>query len=195
MSFDNLTERQKQVYLFIESKILTQGYGPTVREICEHFDIKSPNGVVCHLKALERKGLIKRASNKSRAIQLVGYHKPKPALRYVDENPKSVSQSNNQSHIDFNEVLGCDNQDHFVIKINGDSLVDASIQQGDLVVVNPKHAPKEGQLVVTELADGSRIVKYWQDQSEFRNQVNGMATAVRAENLLGVVIALVRELA
>ena len=55
---EQLTKRQKAVYEFIRDKIRNRGYGPTVREIGEHFDISSPNGVMCHLKALEKKGLI-----------------------------------------------------------------------------------------------------------------------------------------
>jgi repressor LexA len=68
--FDQLTERQKEVYEFIRDKIRNRGYGPTVREIGDEFDISSPNGVMCHLKALEKKGLITREPNMSRAIQL-----------------------------------------------------------------------------------------------------------------------------
>jgi repressor LexA len=57
---DKLTKRQEEVYCLIREKIRERGYGPTVREIAAHFDIRSPNGVVCHLKALEKKGLIVR---------------------------------------------------------------------------------------------------------------------------------------
>ena len=67
---DPLTERQRTVYEFIRDKIRNRGYGPTVREIGQEFKISSPNGVVCHLKALEKKGLITREPNMSRAIQL-----------------------------------------------------------------------------------------------------------------------------
>src|SRR6476646_4896177 len=73
--FSTLTERQREIYDFIRSKIEGRGYGPTVREIGLAFDIKSPNGVMCHLKALEKKGLIKREGFSARAIQLIG-HKP-----------------------------------------------------------------------------------------------------------------------
>ena len=68
--FDCLTDRQREVYDFIKDKIQNRGYGPTVREIGDHFHISSPNGVMCHLKALEKKGLIIREPNMSRAIQL-----------------------------------------------------------------------------------------------------------------------------
>src|ERR671937_1048536 len=73
--FSQLTERQREIYDFIRSKIETRGYGPTVREIGLAFDIKSPNGVMCHLKALEKKGLIIREGFSARAIQLVD-HRP-----------------------------------------------------------------------------------------------------------------------
>ena len=70
--FDSLTEKQMAVYEFIRDKIRTRGYGPTVREIGSNFGISSPNGVVCHLKALEKKGIITREPNMSRAIQIGG---------------------------------------------------------------------------------------------------------------------------
>src|SRR3954462_12427844 len=66
-----LTSRQREIYEFIRSKIQGRGYGPTVREIGLQFQIKSPNGVMCHLKALQKKGLIHREPNMSRAIQLL----------------------------------------------------------------------------------------------------------------------------
>src|SRR5438477_11334279 len=68
---DMLTSRQREIYSFIRSKIQGRGYGPTVREIGLQFHIKSPNGVMCHLKALQKKGLIHREPNMSRAIQLL----------------------------------------------------------------------------------------------------------------------------
>ena len=67
---DQLTQRQRAVFNFIKDKIQNRGYGPTVREIGDQFDISSPNGVMCHLKALEKKGLITREANMSRAIRI-----------------------------------------------------------------------------------------------------------------------------
>src|SRR5438445_13027090 len=65
---DQLTSRQAAVFQFIKERVQGRGYGPTVREIGEHFDISSPNGVMCHLRALERKGLLKRVRKHDRAI-------------------------------------------------------------------------------------------------------------------------------
>src|SRR3982075_3292890 len=78
--FSQLTERQKEIYHFIRQKIEKRGYGPTVREIGLAFEIRSPNGVMCHLKALEKKGLIIREGFSARAIQLVGHRPPSAGL-------------------------------------------------------------------------------------------------------------------
>ena len=67
---DQLTSRQQEIFDLIRDRITDRGYGPTVREIGEQFGIRSPNGVMCHLKALEKKGFIHRSPNKSRAIEL-----------------------------------------------------------------------------------------------------------------------------
>src|SRR5581483_7420829 len=78
-----LTERQREIYEFIRDKIETRGYGPTVREIGNAFEIKSPNGVMCHLKALEKKGLIIREGFSARAIQLVDHRMPSMGLPFL----------------------------------------------------------------------------------------------------------------
>src|SRR5271165_1592301 len=78
--FSQLTERQREIYEFIREKIEDRGYGPTVREIGLGFDIKSPNGVMCHLKALEKKGLIKRTGFQARAIQLTDHRRGSAGL-------------------------------------------------------------------------------------------------------------------
>jgi repressor LexA len=71
---DQLTSRQASVFDFIKDRVQSRGYGPTVREIGEHFQISSPNGVMCHLRALEKKGLLTRVRKKDRAIARAGNH-------------------------------------------------------------------------------------------------------------------------
>lgn len=69
-----LTSRQREIYDYIRSKIKEREYGPTVREIGQHFGIQSPNAVLCHLKALQKRGLIQRELNVSRAVQVIQDH-------------------------------------------------------------------------------------------------------------------------
>src|SRR5437588_1485830 len=81
--FSQLTERQREIYDFIRGKIENRGYGPTVREIGGAFEIRSPNGVMCHLKALEKKGLIKREGFSARAIQLIDHRHPGAGVPFL----------------------------------------------------------------------------------------------------------------
>src|SRR5262249_51950566 len=81
--FNQLTDRQREIYDFIRTKIESRGYGPTVREIGEAFGIKSPNGVMCHLKALQTKGFIKREEFSARAIELIGHKFGSPGLPFL----------------------------------------------------------------------------------------------------------------
>ena len=81
-----LTKKQKAVFQFIRDKIDSRGYGPTVREIGEKFEIQSPNGVMCHLRALEKKGLITLEPNRSRAIQIASEFLESEIERKASEN-------------------------------------------------------------------------------------------------------------
>ncbi len=85
MSFSQLTTRQREVFDFIRDKIVGRGYGPTVREIGDNFRISSPNGVMCHLKALEKKGLITREPNMSRAIQITEAYRDEGGMPLVGQ--------------------------------------------------------------------------------------------------------------
>src|SRR5438876_2973419 len=101
---NQLTERQREIYDFIKEKISTRGYGPTVREIGEAFKIKSPNGVMCHLKALEKKELITRERHAARAIQLVAHRRPAEGLPFMGAvaagKPIEVSEQNERLDVD-----------------------------------------------------------------------------------------------
>src|SRR5262245_60524969 len=102
--FSQLTERQKEIYQFIRLKIESRGYGPTVREIGVEFDIKSPNGVMCHLKALEKKGLITRENHAARAIKLVDHRPPAQGLPFLGAvaagSPIEASESKDRLEVD-----------------------------------------------------------------------------------------------
>ena len=81
MTTTDLTPRQREIYEFIRAQILERGFGPTVRDVMRHTKIRSPNGVTCHLKALQKKRLITREEGVSRGIKLVGDGKRCPCCR------------------------------------------------------------------------------------------------------------------
>src|SRR5437763_3249507 len=106
--FSQLTDRQREIYDFIREKIESRGYGPTVREIGDAFDIKSPNGVMCHLNALVSKGFIERAEGKARAIQLVGHRRPAaaelPLVGLVAAGSPLLAEAQEEK-LNFNELF------------------------------------------------------------------------------------------
>jgi repressor LexA len=157
-----LTERQQNVYDLIRELMIKRGYGPTVREIGEHFGIKSPNGVMCHLKALERKGLLRRSPNKSRAIELVqAADRCGTAMQMagrVAAGPTTLAFEQND-RIDLGELFFKD--DRFLLQVSGDSMIDAHIADGDYVVIQRKETAHPGQMVVAQTPDGEATLKYW----------------------------------
>ena len=119
MGLDQLTKRQREVFDFIRDKIVGRGYGPTVREIGLNFSIKSPNGVMCHLKALEKKGLISREPNMSRAIQLTEAAREDRGLPLVGQIAAgSLSEAIEQAErFEFDDWFGQKNL--FALKVVG----------------------------------------------------------------------------
>jgi repressor LexA len=136
---EQLTSRQREIYQFIRSKIQGRGYGPTVREIGNEFDIKSPNGVMCHLKALQKKGLIHREPNMSRAIQLLDDPTSAPAPsgikligRIAAGSPiEAIEQADEE--LAFSEWEGAD--DKFALQVTGESMIEEHIADGDYVMI------------------------------------------------------------
>src|SRR4026209_1406497 len=114
MSTLELTSRQKEVFDFIREKITGRGYGPTVREIGDNFRISSPNGVMCHLKALEKKGLITREPNMSRAILLTKDEKGLPLYGRIAAGflHEAIEQ---KERIDFEGLFN--RKSHFVLQV------------------------------------------------------------------------------
>ena len=198
-SLDLLTKRQRSVYEFIRDKIQNRGYGPTVREIGEHFGISSPNGVMCHLKAIEKKGLIHRTPNKSRAIELTRAARDESrGLPLAGEIAAGVMHEaiEQNERVDFGEMFSKKNL--FALKVNGDSMIDAHIASGDYVVIKPQKTAQSGQMVVARTDDGEATLKYWFPESNrIRLQpANASMDPIYAKNVsvLGVVVGVVRNL-
>jgi repressor LexA len=197
-STDQLTSRQREVYDFIRDKIVNRGYGPTVREIGEQFQIRSPNGVMCHLKALEKKGLILREPNMSRAIQLTTdpyEDRGIPLVGHIAAGAlaEAIEQS---ERFDFDETFHYKNQ--FALKVKGDSMIEAQIADGDIVIVRRQRNADRGQIVVALTDDGEATLKYWfPEGNRIRLQPANSSMKpiyVRDAKVLGVVIGVVRKL-
>lgn len=194
-----LTHRQQAVYEFIRERILHRGYGPTVREIGDRFDIKSPNGVMCHLRALEKKGLIHRSPNKSRAIELTeeiaDADRGLPLRGRVAAGVLHEAIEQEDRRIDFGDMFRGRNL--FVLEVSGDSMVDANVQDGDFVVIEPSKSAERGQMVVARTNDGEATLKYWYpEKRRIRLQPANSSMKpiyVKEASVIGVMVGVVRN--
>ncbi len=198
-SLEHLTERQREVYEFIRDKIRNRGYGPTVREIGLHFNISSPNGVMCHLKALEKKGLITREPNMSRAIMLAtetpeGQSNGLPLRGTIAAGVlhEAVEQD---ERVDFGELFNAD--DLFVLKVKGDSMIEDQIADGDFVVIHKQSTANKGEIVVALTDENEATLKRWYPEAKRirLEPANSSMAPIYVTNakVLGVVVGVVRK--
>lgn len=195
-----LTPRQREIYNFIRSKIQGRGYGPTVREIGVQFDIKSPNGVMCHLKALQKKGLIHREPNMSRAIQLLDdpTTAPRAALKLVGRiaaGPMAEAIEQADESLEFTEWEDAD--DKFALRVNGNSMIDEHIADGDYVVIQRKETARDGQIVAVRDDEGEATLKrFFREKNRIRLEPanKSMKPIYRDRvDILGVLVGVVRK--
>ena len=197
--FSQLTQRQREIYDFIRDKIENRGYGPTVREIGLGFNIKSPNGVMCHLKALEKKGLIIRQEFSARAIQLVDHQRPGnlglPLLGNVAAG-SPVEALEQSERLEFGDLFGGPNQ--YALKVRGQSMIEDHIADGDFVVIQKKETARNGERVVAMIDGEVTLKRYYEEADSIRLEpANGtMQPLVVPKNdtkILGVLVGVVRK--
>jgi repressor LexA len=197
--FSQLTERQKEIYHFIRQKIESRGYGPTVREIGEAFKIKSPNGVMCHLKALEKKGLITREEHSARAIQLVDHRPPAQGLPFLGlvaaGTPIGAAEQNERLEVDA--LFGGPNR--FVLKVTGDSMINSHIQDGDYVVIQQQATAANGERVVAMVDNEVTLKRFYKEKDHIRLEPanDNMAPIIvdpsQDTRVLGVLVGVLRK--
>jgi repressor LexA len=166
---NEMTARQRAIYEFIRDLVQRRGFGPTIREIADAFDIASPNGVVCHLKALEKKGLIHRNEFKARAIELPELQSERKRARIAEEPglpfagvvPAGFTTRafDLNERIDFDELFGSPGT--FVLRVKGDSMIEAHIADGDYVICRSTGSAERGQMVVALNEEDEATLKYW----------------------------------
>ncbi len=160
-----LTDRQRQVLEFIDTEVRRRGYPPSVREIGEAVGLSSSSTVHNHLTQLERRGLIKRDPSKSRTVQLVADMEldekrrnavSVPIVGHVAAGSPILAEQNIEDHVLLSSELAKDG--YFLLRVRGDSMVNAGILDDDLVLVRPQHEASNGSIVVA-LVDGDATVK------------------------------------
>lgn len=197
--FTQLTDRQKEIYEFIREKIEGRGFGPTVREIGEGFEIKSPNGVMCHLKALEKKGLIKRTGFRARAIQLTDHRRPAAAIPLLGAvaagSPTQAVEQDEQ--LSFNDLFADPN--HYALRVRGQSMIENHIDDGDYVIIKKQETAENGARVVAMINDEVTLKRFYRDKSHVRLEpANGTMKPIVLDDkndvrILGVLVGVMRK--
>jgi repressor LexA len=190
----SLTKRQRQIYEYLQDKILNRGYGPTVREIGNHFEIKSPNGVMCHLKALERKGLISREQNMSRAIQLAGNGRSRLAvpLTGVINGSGAVSPPKpGEDHVLFDALF--DGADVTCLRVSGSGFSELEISDGDyLILRRQSDFPSGSRVAVVNDRESLVLCTALNGSGQFV-ALPEATEVVKVRQVLGVVSGIVRR--
>src|SRR5688572_1760011 len=208
-----LTKRQAQTLDYIKQSIEERGYPPTLREIGEFMGIRSTNGVNDHLRALERKGYLRREDMKSRALRLVSQQTEQPAA--ADENVIDVqvlgrvaaglpllAEENVVDSVRVDRMLVRGGRDVFGLRVQGDSMIDAGILNGDYIFVRKQSSADRGEIVVALIGDEATVKYYFPEKDYIRFQpandqmapILVRATDFRATMLLGVVVGVYRRL-
>jgi repressor LexA len=187
MSTPPLTERQERLLRFIEQSIAQHGYAPTLQEMARAMNIASLQGVKDHLAALERKGYLNRFPGRRRAItvtqSLLPLEGSVPILGRVAAGKPLLAVENQEGSLSLNaDLLGTGA--HFALRVQGDSMIDAGIEDGDHVIVRQQDSANPGDIVVALLGDEVTVK---------RLQKNGAGLFLEAANVAYVPIPLTRQ--
>jgi repressor LexA len=206
-----LTGRQREIWSFVVEYVDRHGYPPTVREIGEAVGLASPSTVHAHLANLERAGLLRRDPTKPRALELVGRGKgaaksgetvaelPKlPLLGQIAAGGPLLADENVEDQIAVPESLRGD----FLLRVKGDSMIEAGILEGDVVVVRRAQDARDGEIVVAlagddETADEATVKRFFRESGRIRLQPeNSALEPIYAPHvqILGKVVGVFREL-
>jgi len=163
-----LTEIQKKILEFLINHKADRGMPPTLAEIAKHFGYRNRATVQQHLGAIEKKGFIKKNPKLSRGIELTLEDKffiPRPVLGEVAAGNPLTIYPDAVDTIDLPTIAHMP-KDSFLLKVKGDSLKDAYIFSGDIVIVNPNLEPKNGQIVAAILDDAAVVKRFYKKKNE-----------------------------
>jgi repressor LexA len=196
-----ITRRQKEILDYLKKFLDQCGYSPTLEEIADHFSLASLNGVYKHLRALEERGFIRRLTNQARSIQLVDPESTPypllPLLGYVTAG-QPVEAIVNVEQIAVPESFQT-RGNNYVLQVQGESMIEEHIQDGDYVIIEQRPEARNGETVVA-LIDGEKatLKKFYREQDKIRLQPANQAlepiwTTEDKVQIQGVVVGIMRK--
>lgn len=207
---NNATDKQLRVLNFVNEQIKKDGYAPTVREICKALDLKSTSTVHGYLTRLQKKGLIQKNALKPRTIRVVGnMTNPAEQKFYTSREMVDVPIVGRVAagvpllaveNVEDSFPLPIDfvgNSESFMLRVKGDSMIDAGILDGDLVLVKKQNTANNGEIVVALIEDGATVKKFYKEKGFIRLQPQNQfmqPILVPTCTILGIVAGVFRKL-
>ena len=199
---DTLSTKQKEIYNVIKDSILNKGYPPSVREIGELVGLKSTSSVHAHLNTLEKKGYIRKDHTKPRTIEITDdtFNLTRrevvnvPMIGTVAAGMPILASENIIDYFPIpSEFLP--NSDIFMLKVKGESMVNAGIHDGDQIIVSKQNTAKNGDIVVALIEDSATVKTFYKEKNYYRLQPENdfmEPILVKEVTILGKVIGLFR---
>ena len=205
----DLTKRQQEIFDFIRKYSAKYGYPPTVRDIGKAVGLASSSTVHAHLANLEKIGLLRRDPSKPRAIELLdravgsavdsvrGMVRAEglPLLGSVAAGQPMLAEENIEDYVSVPEIAGGE-AGEYLLRIRGDSMIDAGILEGDYVVVHPQDTASDGEVVVALLGEEATVKRFFRESDHIRLQPeNETMEPIRSKEVkvLGRVVGLLRK--
>ena len=173
-SRNKLTVTQEKVFEFLKDFLREKGFPPTLREIASHFGLRGPKAPQKTLNILERKGYIRKVPGGSRAIEILSYPQfsltqilPIPVIGKVRAGEPILAIENIEGYINLDRSL-VPSKDVFLLRVEGDSMIDAHIQDGDFALVKPQPNAENGEIVVALIEDEATIKRIFKKRDLIR---------------------------
>lgn len=203
MKQGKLTVKQQEIYEFIKSQIISSGFPPSVREICAAVNLKSTSSVHAHLQSLETLGYIRRDASKSRTIEILDDSFMAGYRREIQNVPMvgTVTAGNPilavEETTDFFPIPAeyLPNEKTFLLKVKGESMINAGILDGDYVLVQQQNVASNGEKVVALIDDSATVKTFYKEDGHFRLQPENDfmdPIIVKEASILGKVIGVFR---
>ncbi len=202
MSKGKITDKQREILEYIRDTILAKGYPPAVREICEAVHLKSTSSVHSHLETLEKNGYIRRDPTKPRTIEILDDDFALtrremvnvPVIGTVAAGMPILAEENIEDYMPI-PVEMLPNKEVFMLKVKGESMIDAGIFNNDKVIVAKQETARNGEMVVALVEDSATVKTFYKENGHIRLQPENASMdpiIVDDVQILGKVIGLFR---
>lgn len=177
MAYGKITTKQREILEYIKNEILNKGYPPAVREICEAVHLKSTSSVHAHLESLEKNGYIRRDPTKPRAIEIIddNFNLTRrevvnvPMIGSVAAGQPILAVENIESYFPIPSEM-IPNQNSFMLKVKGSSMINVGIYDGDQVLVQQQQTAQNGDIIVALVDDSATVKTFYKEADHIRLQ-------------------------